>query len=64
MAATIPVEPCMTTSEIADVLRKSAAFVRELLRTGRLPGFKIGKRRWLVSSTALRQWILSQTEGE
>lgn len=44
----------MTTEEAAVLLRCSTRTVLELLRQGRLPGKKIG-RRWLILESDLRK---------
>jgi len=45
-----------TPDEVAMQLRTTALRVREMLREGRLPGVRCG-RRWLIPEDALAKWI-------
>lgn len=40
-------EDLMTVEEVADLLRMHLDSVRRLLRQGRLPGVRLGKRWWI-----------------
>lgn len=47
----------LTAEEVAEVLRKPVRFVREkLLKTGSLPGVKLGGNSWRVDPERFREW--------
>jgi len=46
----------LTVDEAADFLRWTREYVRELLRAGRLPGFKL-RTEWRVPRLELEQWV-------
>jgi excisionase family DNA binding protein len=49
----------ITPAEVGELLNLKEAYIHELCRTGRLPASKHGKY-WLISVTALRQWLAAQ----
>lgn len=51
--------PRLTTSEVADELRLSVRTVCGLIRTGRLPAVRIG-RRWLVECSDVASYLAAQ----
>lgn len=51
-----------TTSDICELLKLSACHVRRMLRSGELPGLKIGAR-WYVPKSALEE-IFNKAIGE
>ena len=46
----------LTTDEVAAILRTSGAGVRRLIRLGRLPAARVG-RRWLIEPVAVRKLV-------
>lgn len=52
----------LTVEQTAEKLQMSTKVVREYLRTGKMPGRKIGKA-WRVLETDLEQWV-SSGQGE
>jgi excisionase family DNA binding protein len=46
----------LNVSEIADRLRLTQGYVRELLRSGELPGVRLG-RVWRIDAKKLAQWV-------
>ena len=46
----------LEVKEIAKTLRLSQPVVYDLLHSGKLPGFKVGKK-WLVPIKALERWL-------
>ncbi len=46
----------LTVDRLSQLWRMKPAKVRELLRTGRLPGRKLGPREWIIPVAALREW--------
>lgn len=46
----------LTTDEVAVILRTSGAGVRRLIRLGRLPAARVG-RRWLIEPAAVRTLV-------
>lgn len=46
----------LTTDEVAVILRTSGAGVRRLIRLGRLPAARVG-RRWLIEPAAVRDLV-------
>ena len=51
----------LTVDRLARLWRMKPAKVRELLRTGRLPGRKLGPREWVIPVAALREWARQNT---
>jgi excisionase family DNA binding protein len=59
----ITMEELLTVEDVARILRLHIYTVRELLKTGELEGFKIG-RQWKIKQEALRQFIDKQSQGK
>ncbi len=59
MLSTMTDERLLTVPEVADRLRLSIFTVRELLKDGRLKGFRLGgtKSGWRVSEADLQRFI-------
>lgn len=51
----------LTVEQAAEKLQMSTKVVREYLRTGKMPGRKVG-RAWRVLETDLEQWISTGQE--
>lgn len=49
--------------KVADELGLATSKVRQMLYSGELPGFKVGKR-WLVPVKALEDWVKKQASGQ
>jgi excisionase family DNA binding protein len=47
----------LTPLEVAEKLRINERTVRRLLADGKLPGQRIGAKKWRISATALREFI-------
>jgi excisionase family DNA binding protein len=64
MIATMTEERLLTVPEVADRLRLSVFTVRELLKEGRLRGFRLGgtKSGWRVSPEDLDAFIRESRE--
>jgi len=56
-----PQSPIKTVDQIADQLRVHRITIYRLLKSGKIPGFKIG-RVWRFDTEQVRQW-LAQAEG-
>ncbi len=56
-------ERVRTAEEVAEILRLSVYTVHELLRDGKLPGFKI-RSRWRVNDADLREFMKTHGKGE
>ena len=46
----------LTTQEASNILKVSDQTIRDMIRTGRLPGFKVG-RAWRIRREALEKII-------
>lgn len=46
-----------TPEEAAEALKMHVVTIRRLLREGRLPGAKVGKRQWRIHREALDRFI-------
>ena len=53
----------LTVTQTAEKLQLHAVTVRRMLRDGKLPGLKFGKKEWRVPVKALREFIESKTRG-
>ncbi|MBN1935867.1 MAG: helix-turn-helix domain-containing protein [Anaerolineae bacterium] len=51
----------MTVAEVAEYLHLHPLTVRNLIRKGELPAYKVG-REWRIDRAALNRWIVEQTE--
>jgi excisionase family DNA binding protein len=52
------VEPeYLTPGEVADKLRIHERTVRRLLADGKLPGLRIGSKKWRISAATLKAYI-------
>ena len=47
----------LTTNALAELWGMPEAKIRELCRTGFLPAKKLGRKEWVVSVDALREWL-------
>jgi excisionase family DNA binding protein len=64
MSEPIEAPQMLTPDDVAARLKMHRDTVRRLLRTGKIPGVKIG-RAWRVPSDRLAKWIeKGTTEGE
>ena len=53
----------MTVLEVSRTFGLSAKTVRESLRRGSIAGFKVGKRKWLVSRSAVERILAGEVPG-
>ena len=53
----------LSIEEVAEWLGVDARTVYRLAKSGRLPGFKVG-RQWRFNEDALKDWIADQTTVE
>lgn len=51
----------LSTKEVADRLGSSEKFARNLIVTGDLPAFQLGKRGYRVAPADLEAWMAKQT---
>ena len=59
---TDPTEPLWTTEDVARYLRKTANWVRDLTRAGKMPGFKVGKE-WRFKKNEIKAWAEGKTSS-
>jgi excisionase family DNA binding protein len=56
-------EEVLTSKEVGSILRLSKNTVNELLRSGRIPSVRAGKK-YLVSRRALEKWLAGEKSAE
>ena len=60
-AASSPLGHLLTLTDVAEVLRLTAAEVLELIRSGELPAFRLGSLgQWRIEQGALESFIATQ----
>jgi excisionase family DNA binding protein len=50
-------EDLLTVEQAAARLQLHQDTIRRLLRNGQLPGVKVGKRQWRISSSVLQRYV-------
>ena len=58
---TDPAEPLWTTEDVARYLRLTPNWVRDKTRTGKLPGFKVGKV-WRYKKKSIDEWLKTRED--
>lgn len=54
-------EPLLGTSEVADWLNVTSAWVHEMARTGEMPALKLG-RYWRFSRPVIEAWLAERAK--
>jgi len=60
----LPDSKLLTTTEVAEYLNVELRFVRNILLTGALRGFRIGKRKWRVRTDDLQRYVSDAIDTE